>query len=190
MASDDVVLTVPAQAEFGDVARRAAGELARRQGFDNRQWADLETAVGQTLRLLRGAGASGSASGSLAGGSDIVVEAELTGSGAATAQRLCRSAIDDFRASREPLVDGTEVDGGRRARPLRVPKHPTLAVPGRASSPRRTQPRPLWPQPPSPRSEGGQLVDGHELRRGERHDHAAGRCARPGARRRRPRGRC
>ena len=50
---DDVVLTVPARAEFGDVARRAAGELARRQGFDNRQWSDLETAVGQTLRLLR-----------------------------------------------------------------------------------------------------------------------------------------
>jgi hypothetical protein len=135
---DDVLLTVPARAEFGDVARRAVGELARRQGFDSHQWADLEAAVGQTLRLLRQGRGERVRFRFVPDGSAIAVEAELTGDPdigdraigdtdigdraigdrgigdraiGGRSQRLCRGAIDDFRALIEPLVDGTEVDG-------------------------------------------------------------------------------
>lgn len=106
-----MVLTVPARVEFGDVARRAAGELARRQGFDNRRWAELETAVDQTLRLLRGARGERIRFRFVAGGAVIVVEAELT-DGDGTPRHLCRTAIEDLRATLEPLVDSTDVDGG------------------------------------------------------------------------------
>ena len=106
-----MVLTVPARVEFGDVARRAAGELARRQGFDNRRWAELETAVDQTLRLLRGARGERIRFRFVAGGAVIVVEAELT-DGDGAPRHLCRTAIEDLHATLEPLVDSTEVDGG------------------------------------------------------------------------------
>ena len=95
---DDVVLTVPAQAEFGDVAQRAAGELARRQGFDNRQWSDLETAVGQTLRLLREGRGERIRFRFVAGGSDIAVEAELTGSVGGDEQGACAAPLSTTSA--------------------------------------------------------------------------------------------
>jgi hypothetical protein len=109
---DDVVLTVPASAEFGDVARRAVGELARRRGFDARQWAELETAVAQTLSLLRCGRGERIRFTFEARDAEIVVEAELTGGGGGRRRRLGGEAIEDFHSSVDPIVERPEVDPG------------------------------------------------------------------------------
>ncbi len=109
-----MVLTLPTAEEFGDVAQRAVGELARRRGFGTRQWSDLETAVSHTHTLLRRGRGDRIRFTFEARDSAIVVEAQLTGTpGRARPVRgdaIRGDAVVDFHEHVDALVEDPQVD--------------------------------------------------------------------------------
>jgi hypothetical protein len=116
----DVVLTLPASPEFGDVARLAVGELGRRGGFTRTELEDLEAAVVYTLRLLERNDTERVRFTFGFTSEEIVVEAELTTSAGRAA--LAGETDARFRATIAELVDdfGIDHDLGRvRFRKLR-----------------------------------------------------------------------
>jgi hypothetical protein len=122
----DVVLTLPTGPEFGDVARLAVSELARRRGFSPWEWEELETAVAHTLRLLHESIGAASPTERVRftfglTAEEIVVDTELT-------DQTGRSSMSDaaarhLHARLSVLVDHAEVDattGRVRFRKLRA----------------------------------------------------------------------
>lgn len=108
---EDVVLTLPASPEFGDVARLTVGELARRRGFRATDWEDLETAVVHTLHLLERDDTERVRFTFGFRSEEIVVQAELT---SPAGRRAIAAAADDrFRARVAGLVDEVGVDHER-----------------------------------------------------------------------------
>jgi hypothetical protein len=117
----DVVLTLPTGPEFGDVARLAVSELARRRGFSPWEWEELENAVAHTLRLVRRSASDRVRFTFSLNAEEFVVETELT-------DAIGRSALADTDARRlrselVALVDDADVDaatGRIRFRKLRT----------------------------------------------------------------------
>ncbi|MEA3215528.1 MAG: hypothetical protein QOJ19_1684 [Acidimicrobiia bacterium] len=108
---EDVVLTLPASPEFGDVARLTVGELARRRGFRAAEWEDLEAAVVHTLHLLERNDAERVRFTFGFRSEEIVVQAEL--SNPAGRRAIAATADDRFRATVAGLVDEVGVDHER-----------------------------------------------------------------------------
>lgn len=117
----DVVLTLPASPEFGDVARLAVGELGRRGGFDRPELEDLETAVVYTLRLLQRSDTERVRFTFGFTSTEIVVEAQLTTS---SGRPALGGEIDPrILATVSDLVDDLGIDRNRgrvRFRKLRA----------------------------------------------------------------------
>jgi hypothetical protein len=110
-----VVLTLPTQSTYRDVAERAVGELARRHGFETRQWRELEAAVSRAHTLLGDSGGDRIRFTFEATEAAIIVEAQVTPLGSVHEpgqQAIGSEAVDDFRAAVDELVEDTEVDVG------------------------------------------------------------------------------
>ncbi len=112
VSDDQIRLVIPAQPEYGRIARITASSLALRLGFGFAEIEDLRLAVDEMIiLLLRADGASGTISLTFTvvpGGLEVDAEAAAGGSADADARARFEELVDD-------IVDAHGVDAGRRS---------------------------------------------------------------------------
>lgn len=113
-ASDNVRLAIPAQPEYGRLARVTVAGLALRLGFSHTEVEDLRLAVDEGLiLLLDGSGHDGEVE-AVYRLLDDAIEVELTADLGRRVPRPSEAAIERFQTMVADLVDVAVVDPAKR----------------------------------------------------------------------------
>ena len=118
-AADEIRLAMPAQPEYGRLARVTVAGLALRLGFSHTEVEDLRLAVDEGLiLLLDGSGHDGEIE-AVYRLLDDAIEVELTADLGRRVPRPSEAAIDRFQTMVAGLVDGAVADPAKRTVRLR-----------------------------------------------------------------------
>lgn len=109
-STDEVLLRLPARADYGRIVRIGAAALGIRQGLSFPEIDDLRLAIDEAVILVLGAAPAGAEIWAVFRFDDGCLELELTCDEAAD---LSGDSIDRFQRATEELIDEYAVDAAR-----------------------------------------------------------------------------
>ncbi|MDZ7732866.1 MAG: hypothetical protein U5R31_06895 [Acidimicrobiia bacterium] len=161
---DQIRLALPAEAEYGRIARIAAAGLALRVGFSYPEIEDLRLAIDESvILLLRGDSRAERLTVLFdPGPGELIIDARTSGGNGPPPDD---AILDRFSSLVGEVVDRFDVDeGGHHVHLGEGPRgHRDRVARGRMTSDScaiRGSQRPVWPNPPSPRPDGGRASTG------------------------------